>query len=227
MSCINTTLSVDIPDNIGRPIGCSVYIVELSDRNRLAAVGAFEELVACGYNVADGYIEDGSTTSEAFGFDPPWFEESPELAVNFYRTGGLGRYRPDGSIQILGRKDLQKKIQGQRLELHAIEDVILASDTFHSAVSYGNFAGLLPLDYFEKGIIDQLNDFLRANLPSYMILSGYIPAAHFPTNLAGKTDRWRLRSEAEERIDQYFYDVENLKWPPENEKTGAHEAAVG
>ncbi|KAI4088897.1 MAG: hypothetical protein LQ339_008634 [Xanthoria mediterranea] len=235
--CINTSLSVGCPDNIGRPIGCSVYIVELSERNRLAAVGALGELVICGHNVADGYIEDGSSTSEAFGMDPPWLEVSPEMPVNFYRTGDLGRYRPDGSIQILGRKDFQKKIHGQRLELSAIEDVILASDTFHSAVvelfgsstlvaflqtekSYDNFAGLLPLESFDKDSIDRLDDFLRASLPLYMIPSAYIPAAHFPTNLAGKTDRRRLRSEAEGRIDQYFHGSlrEKTKRPPENEK---------
>ena len=71
MCCLNTSVSVGCPDNIGRPIGCSVYIVELSDRNRLAAVGALGELVICGHTVADGYIEDGRGTSEAFGLDPP------------------------------------------------------------------------------------------------------------------------------------------------------------
>ena len=235
MCCLNTSVSVDCPDNIGRPIGCSIYIVELSDRNRLAAVGALGELVICGHNVADGYIEDGRGTSEAFGINRPWLEVSDEMPVNFYRTGDLARYRPDGSIQILGRKDLQRKIHGQRLELSAIEDVILASDTFHSAVvelfgsstlvaflqtekSHDNFAGLLPPDYLEKDTIDRLDDFLRANLPSHMIPSAYIPVAHFPTNLAGKTDRRRLRSEAEGRIDQYFRGRKKTKRPPENEK---------
>lgn len=235
--CINTSLSVGDPDNIGRPIGCSVYIVELSDRNRLAAVGALGELVICGHTVADGYIEDGSTTSEAFGLDPPWLEVSDEMPVNFYRTGDLATYRPDGSIQILGRKDLQKKIHGQRLELSAIEDVIIASKFFYSAVvelfgsstlvaflqtenSYDKFVGLLPPDHLEKDIIDRLDQFLRANLPSYMIPSAYVPTAHLPTNLAGKTDRRRLRSEAEGRIDQYFHGSlrEKTKKPPENEK---------
>ena len=157
------------------------------------------------------------------------------MPINFYRTGDRGRYRPDGSIQILGRKDLQRKIHGQRLELSAIEDVILASDTFHSAVvelfgsstlvaflqteqSYDNFAGLLPPEYLTKDTMDRLDDFLRANLPSHMIPSAYIPVAHFPTNLAGKTDRRRLRSEAEGRIDQYFFGRKKTKRPPENEK---------
>ncbi|KAL9026737.1 MAG: hypothetical protein Q9180_007435 [Flavoplaca navasiana] len=235
ISCINTTLSTDFPDNIGRPIGCSVYIVELSDRNILPAVGAFGELVVCEHNVADGYIEDGSSTSEACGFDPPWLEVAPEMPVNFYRTGDLGRYRPGGSIQILGRKDLQKKKHGQRLELHAIQEVIIASDTFHSAVvdlfgsstlvaflqtikSYDDFAGLLPLCHFEKGILGRLNDFLMGNLPSYLIPSAYVPVAHFPTNLAGKTDQRRLRSGADGRIDQYFHGREKAKRPSGNDK---------
>ncbi|KAL8871747.1 MAG: hypothetical protein Q9174_002487, partial [Haloplaca sp. 1 TL-2023] len=235
LTCFNTSMSLEFPDNIGGPIGCSVYIVDLSDRNRLAAVGTLGELVVCGHNVADGYIEDGITTSEAFGVDPPWLDVSPEIPVNFFRTGDLGRYRPDGSIQILGRKDLQKKIHGQRLELHAIEDVILASGIFHSAVvelfgsstlvaflqtehSYGNYVGLLPPDCLENGVIERLDGFLRETLPSYMIPSTYIPVAHFPTNLAGKTDRRRLRSEAEGKIDQYQHGRQKAKRPPENEK---------
>ncbi|KAL8969755.1 MAG: hypothetical protein Q9183_001843, partial [Haloplaca sp. 2 TL-2023] len=235
ISCINTTPSVGSPDNIGRPIGGSVYIVDLSDRNRLAAVGALGELVICGHNVADGYIEDGSTTAKAFGVDPPWLDVSPELPVNFYRTGDLGRYRPDGSIQILGRKDLQKKIHGQRLELHAIEDVIRASGAFYSAVvelfgsstlvaflqterSHGEYTGLLPPDHLEQGIIQRLDDFLRTTLPSYMVPSAYIPAANLPTNLAGKTDRRRLRSDAEGKIEQYHHGRQKIKRPPENKK---------
>ena len=235
LSCVNTILSLENSDNIGRPIGCSVYIADLFDGNRLAAVGALGELVVCGHNVADGYLEDGHTTLGAFGVDPPWLDVSPEMPVKFFRTGDLGRYRPDGSIQILGRKDLQKKIHGQRPELHAIEDVILASGTFHSAVvelfgsstlvaflqtekSYGNYAGLLPLDYFEKGLIERLDGFLKASLPSYMIPSAYVPAANFPTNLAGKTDRRRLRSDAEGRIEQYHHGRQKINRPPENKK---------
>lgn len=41
-----------------------------------------------------------------------------------YRTGDLGCYRPDGTIEFLGREDHQVKVNGYRIELGEIEAVL-------------------------------------------------------------------------------------------------------
>ena len=38
-----------------------------------------------------------------------------------YKTGDLGRFREDGTIEYLGRNDFQVKIRGFRVELEEIE----------------------------------------------------------------------------------------------------------
>ena len=41
----------------------------------------------------------------------------------FYRTGDLARFNKDGTLDFLGRRDSQIKLNGQRVELGEIENV--------------------------------------------------------------------------------------------------------
>ncbi|KAL9594215.1 MAG: hypothetical protein Q9219_007158 [cf. Caloplaca sp. 3 TL-2023] len=235
MSSMNASLSVDDPSNIGRPVGCQLFIETLSNPGTLAAIGAIGELVICGKNVADGYLMHDHATSAAFGEDPPWLEDSDKESTRFYRTGDLARYRSDGSIQSLGRRDLQKKIHGQRLELGEIEDRIIANSKFRGAVvellgsstlvaivqigeSYDSYTGLLSPEAIEEGVIGRLVAALQSSLPSYMIPSVYVPVAALPTSPSGKADRRQLRSEVERVIDEYRHGRQRSKRAPENEK---------
>ncbi|MET7641807.1 amino acid adenylation domain-containing protein [Streptomyces sp. NPDC005438] len=70
------------------------------------------ELWIGGAGVALGYRGDGELTAERF----------PEVdGERWYRTGDLGRYWPDGTLEFLGRADHQVKINGFRVELGEIE----------------------------------------------------------------------------------------------------------
>lgn len=84
------------------------------------------ELYIGGAGVAMGYLNDDLRTAERFVTDPA-------DGARIYRTGDLGRYLPDGTIEFLGREDAQVKIRGYRIELAEVEAAVQA----HPAVAAG------------------------------------------------------------------------------------------
>ncbi|KAK6216877.1 non-ribosomal peptide synthetase [Colletotrichum tabaci] len=101
----------------------------------LAPIGAIGELYIEGVNVARGYLHDDAKTAAAFLERPPWLDgrqtedsggttPDGEKHHRVYRTGDLAYYNPDGSLRLVGRKDAQVKLRGQRVELGEIEEAI-------------------------------------------------------------------------------------------------------
>jgi epothilone synthetase B len=72
------------------------------------------DLYIGGSGLARGYWRDQEKTAASFFVHP-------RTGERLYRTGDLGRYLPDGTIEFLGRDDMQVKIQGYRVELGEIE----------------------------------------------------------------------------------------------------------
>jgi amino acid adenylation domain-containing protein len=75
------------------------------------------ELYIGGVGLSRGYWRDEERTAASF-------VRHPRTGERLYRTGDLGRWQPDGTIEFLGREDLQVKIQGYRIELGEIEAVL-------------------------------------------------------------------------------------------------------
>ena len=222
ISCVNVSVVPRHPNNIGRPVGCQFFIADLYNPDRLAAIGAVGELIISGGNIADGYLKNSDITAQVFGLGLKWLADKHEDILRYYRTGDIVKYNHDGSLHYIGRRDLQRKIYGQRLELGEIESQIMACSGFHGAVvelvgsstlvaflktekTRGVFAEFFPPDKFEPGVLDDLNTYLKSKLPSYMIPSVYVPTPQFPTTSSGKTDRRLLRSSVEHLLHDYRY----------------------
>ncbi len=109
--------------NIGRPIGDCYWIVQETDVDKLTRIGCTGELIIEGPTVGRGYFGlKQQQTEEAFIPPPSWLAHFPDRQTSrFYRTGDLVKYNKDGTIQFIGRKDLQVKLRGQRMELEEVE----------------------------------------------------------------------------------------------------------
>jgi amino acid adenylation domain-containing protein len=111
----------DSPANIGRGLNCSIWIADSENHNRLMPVGAVGEIIVDGPVVARGYLHDPVTTNKAFLEAPAWALQSNPTPRRLYATGDLGLFEPDGRVRILGRRDAQVKLNGQRVDLGEID----------------------------------------------------------------------------------------------------------
>jgi SagB-type dehydrogenase family enzyme len=110
----------------GRPIANNRYHV-MDERLRHRPEWVPGELVAEGIGLAQGYWRDPDATSAKFVNDPV-------TGKRLYKTGDLGRYLPDGNLEILGRTDFQVKINGYRIELGEIEAALREHPQVREAV---------------------------------------------------------------------------------------------
>ncbi|HET8643130.1 MAG TPA: amino acid adenylation domain-containing protein [Pseudonocardiaceae bacterium] len=104
-----------------------------------------------------------------------------------YRTGDLGRRRPDGSLEYLGRLDRQVKIRGYRVEPAEIEHELRAvPGVAHAAV----LASGEQLHAFVVAAPDPaaIRDTLARRLPDYLVPSTFTAVAQLPLTPTGKVD---------------------------------------
>ena len=97
------------PQTVGLALkSASCWIVDLKNPRRLAPIGAIGELVVEGPTLAREYLKDPCKTDAAFFRHPGWRPDETHLPrQRFYKTGDLVRYRPDGLVDFIGRRDTQ------------------------------------------------------------------------------------------------------------------------
>lgn len=112
-------VSLPLPENwknipYGHPLKHQAYRV-VDEFGRDCPYWVEGELWIGGYGVAKGYRGDTELTEKKFVVDE---------TGRWYRTGDLGRFWRDETIEFLGRQDHQVKIRGHRIELGEIEHAI-------------------------------------------------------------------------------------------------------
>ena len=183
----------DLP--IGRPIAnTQVYLL---DRHlRPVPLGLPGELFIGGEGVARGYLDRSALTAERFPPDP--FAATP--GARLFRTGDLARWRPDGTLEFLGRTDHQVKIRGFRVEPGEVEAALLQHPAVREAVVLARVdgAGVGRLDAYV--VMDEnagaspatLRSFLVDRLPRHMVPATISPLPALPLTVSGKVDRRAL-----------------------------------
>jgi amino acid adenylation domain-containing protein len=123
----NRNLEMGRGSVVGRPATGAIWIVSPDNPSRLMPVGAIGELLVEGPHLSQGYLDHVSGKSENFLAAPPiWMAQLHEKRPNhrLYRSGDLGRYNHDGTIELIGRKDSMLKLDGARVEAGQVEYVL-------------------------------------------------------------------------------------------------------
>ncbi|KAK8007409.1 hypothetical protein PG989_001399 [Apiospora arundinis] len=209
--------------NIGWPANCKLWVVDPEDPNKLLPFGEVGELLIEGPIVGRGYLKEPAKTEAAFISGLSWARQGslPEPR-RFYRTGDIAKFNPDGSLDCLGRRDNQVKLNGQRIELGEIEYNItkqlavpesaqVAVEVFSPGGSanrkllatFIQFQDVKASDLAIMEMSASLREELetvKANIsqkmPEYMVPALWVPVFSLPINTSGKIDRKRLREAA-------------------------------
>jgi amino acid adenylation domain-containing protein/thioester reductase-like protein len=181
---------------IGKPLpGYRLYL--LNAQRQPVPPGTVGEIHIGGENLARGYLNQPAMTMERFVVDP--FRDAPYALM--YRTGDLGRYLTDGTIEYFGRNDAQIKLRGFRIELGEIENYIgAAPGVAHAACTvWGEGEARYLAAYYvaHPGSAaapdeDSLHQYIAAALPDYMVPACFIRLDALPASPNGKLDRKAL-----------------------------------
>lgn len=178
---------------IGKPIdNIRLYIVD--KYNKLQPPGVPGELCIAGVGLARGYLNKPELTAQRF-----IRLEDGELSNQLvYKTGDRARWLPDGNIEFLGRLDYQVKVRGCRVELGEIESHILKHESVKAAVvidresSHGSKQLCAYFTSDKKISPEELREYLKKQLPSYMVPSYFVQLDDMPLTLNGKINRKAL-----------------------------------
>ena len=179
------------PPPIGSPIdGVHVYLLDKGGRpTRRGEPG---EIYIGGAGVARGYRHQPELTAERF-VHSACIERGTE---RLYRTGDIGRWRPDGQLTYLGRSDRQVKVLGHRVEPEEIAavlcqhpDVLTAAVLPDAGTALGALRSFVVPREGGSPTSEALSGFLSARLPAYMIPSRIDVVSSLPLTENGKLDR--------------------------------------
>jgi amino acid adenylation domain-containing protein/non-ribosomal peptide synthase protein (TIGR01720 family) len=178
------------------PIGHAidhVRIYLLDDEQKLLPKGCQGEIYIAGRGLSKGYFNNELQTNRVF-FNDPFF-----IGEKMYRTGDIGIFVANDTINYLGRKDNQCKVRGYRVELAEIEEVIGQMWEVKEVVvklcqneHNGNF--LCAYYVTDSELTDKaFRTFLEEILPQYMIPQYFIELEAIPYTINGKIDYDQLR----------------------------------
>lgn len=194
-----------------------------------------------GCGLAREYYHDKQRTDASFIVHP-------RTGERLYRTGDMGRLRPDGEVEFLGRIDTQVKVRGYRIELGEVEDALFKTGRVEHAVAITTgdtnqtrqlLAFVIPNEPAgDTQTFDaELTEALASRLPKYMIPSVFVHLDELPLTANGKVDRKKLasigtdlrakveyvapRNDTEERIAKLWQELLGV------EKVGVHDDFFG
>ena len=171
---------------IGRPFP-NTEIVLLDVNDNAPKKGEAGEICIRGTGLSLGYFGDITRTQNVFMQNP--LSAFPDI---IYKTGDLGRYGENGELYFISRKDHQIKHMGHRIELAEIEWLATRFDGIEMVCAvFDDTPSHIVLYYLARQGIEKRHvmEYLKANLPRYMMPHAIFELAEIPLTPGGKCDR--------------------------------------
>ncbi|WP_371801318.1 amino acid adenylation domain-containing protein [Streptomyces sp. NBC_01732] len=177
---------------LGRPItNTTAYVVD--HHNQPAPVGIPGHALLGGICLARHYHNRPDLTRQRFTTNPL---APPHPDPRTYHTGDLVKWRPDGTLEFIGRIDNQIKLRGYRIELGEIEAALNTHPHIHTTTvttredTPGDkrlVAYVVPIPGHAPDA-SGLRTHLQRQLPDYMVPSTYVTLDQLPLTPNGKVD---------------------------------------
>ncbi|EAU9426263.1 amino acid adenylation domain-containing protein [Salmonella enterica subsp. enterica serovar Infantis] len=173
------------------PYGCPLsnqHFYVLDRHMRPCPIDVPGELYIGGVGLAEGYLNDETTTAERFIIHA-------ESGERLYRTGDKGRWRAEGEMEFLGRTDTQVKVNGHRIETGEVEytlrqhPAVMEATVFIRQRAGGSTLLAAVVQDSDLQVTDhQLRQWLSERLPGYMVPAMLMTLAVLPLTTNGKVD---------------------------------------
>ena len=180
---------------IGKPIDCQLRLRDIDTGDITDTSDGEIELY--GTNICRSYWRDTARNQERFSSD------------GWLKTGDLARWRPDGSLDFIGRRKTVIMTGGLRLSPDEIDEVMMRHQSVKDAITIA-----LPHEDFEEiavtaCVVDDsaseslLMDYARANLEALKVPKRLILfEKELPRGLSGKPNLALLREQVDEALQK-------------------------
>lgn len=193
---------------VGRPISSRAYITDANNPHRRLPRGFVGEILIEGPIVSRAYVKNAQQTADVIVDSLSWAPPDHKGTIRrFYRSGDVGFVDSHGLYWIKGRRDLQVKIRGQRLEITEVESILQAylskseravADIIELCNRTKVLVEFLQINTDRDAIAPDYTQKLRANiserLPPAFIPSAFLMVDYIPLGPTGKTDRKKLKA---------------------------------
>ncbi|MEH2456005.1 non-ribosomal peptide synthetase [Nostoc sp.] len=192
---------------IGKPIA-NTQLYVLDKHWQPVPIGVVGELYIAGLGLARGYLNRPELTAQKFIPNP----FSNKAGERLYKTGDLACYRPDGTLEFLGRIDNQVKIRGFRIELGEIEAVLDQHPEVEELVVIAHedvdnekrLVAYLVVKQQPGPSTSELRRYLLEKLPAYMVPAAFIKLDALPLTPNGKVDYRALPEQAQLDLEENY-----------------------